>query len=75
MTIKEAIIKVLEDYPEGLDANAIYNEILDKGYYNFGANKPRDVVRIELERMCEGTSFSNSNKNKVLIYNIKDDIK
>jgi len=72
MTIKEAIIKVLENHPEGLDANDIYTEILANGYYNFGAKKPKDVVRIESERMCEGTSISDSNKNKVLVYNIKD---
>ena len=44
MTIADAIKKVLEKYPEGLTDKAIYEKIIENGYYEFGAQEPIKVV-------------------------------
>ena len=44
MTIKESILKSLEDINGLANAVEIYNQIIDKRYYEFGAKKPAAVV-------------------------------
>lgn len=51
MTIADAIKKVLEKYPEGLTDKAIYEKIIENGYYEFGAQEPIKVVAVELEHV------------------------
>ncbi|MDM1377709.1 hypothetical protein [Myroides marinus] len=44
MTIKESILKSLEDLNGLASASDIYNHILDKNYYKFGAKNPLGIV-------------------------------
>ncbi len=57
MTIIESIKTVLLQYPEGLTAKEIYNEIINKKLYVFGAKNPSAVVNGELRKHCEGIDF------------------
>ena len=51
-TVASCIRIVLKEYPKGLTANEIYNKIIEKNLYVFGAKNPRDVVRQEIRRHC-----------------------
>ncbi len=44
MTIKESILKSLEDINSLANASEIYKHIVNKGYYEFGAKKPIALV-------------------------------
>lgn len=45
MTIKEAILKSLEDLQKILTHNEIYEHIINKDYYNFGdAKTPASTI-------------------------------
>lgn len=44
MTIKESILKSLEDMNRLANALEIYKHIVSKGYYEFGAKKPAAIV-------------------------------
>lgn len=58
LTIKEAIIRVLENELHGMTAEQIYNKIIAEELYSFGAQNPQNVVRVELERACEKTNYT-----------------
>lgn len=58
LTIREAIIRVLENERNGMTAEQIYNKIIADGLYSFGAQNPQNVVRVELERACEKTNYT-----------------
>ena len=64
MTIREAIKTVLKDNNEGLTCAQIYQLIVDKKLYKFGAKNPQGVVNIELRRHCEGIDFPSAYKVK-----------
>ncbi len=57
MTIVEAIKEVLKDEPEGLSSADIYQRIIDKNLYKFGAKNPVGVVNGEIRRHCIGLEF------------------
>ena len=57
MTIIEAIKEVLKDEPEGLSSADIYQRIIDKNLYKFGAKNPVGVVNGEIRRHCVGLEF------------------
>lgn len=59
MTITDAIVKVLMENSKGLTAKQIYEKIVEKKYYNFGAKNPVGVVSIQLNRFCDGQQISN----------------
>lgn len=44
MTIKEAILKSLEELQKLVDSNEVVNHILNKGYYNFAGKTPASTV-------------------------------
>lgn len=67
MTIVDAIIKVLEKFPEGLTLEEIYDQIIKQDYYTFGAEDPKGVVLIQLKRFCEGQKISNPASIKYFI--------
>lgn len=81
MTITEAIIKVLQQNPQGLTSKEIYNEIVKNEFYDFGAQDPTSVVTVQLKRSCEGIKISNATPIKYFtvekdekgnsIYNLK----
>lgn len=64
MTINEAVSKVLAEYEDGLTAEEIYNKIVEKGLYKFGAQDPVAVVNIQICRSCEGKNYSHSSKKR-----------
>lgn len=51
-TIASCIKIVLKEHPKGLTANEIYNKIIEKNLYVFGAKNPRGVVNQEIRRHC-----------------------
>lgn len=57
MTIIEAIKAVLISEPEGLTSVEIYQRIIDKKLYQFGAKNPVGVVNGEIRRHCVGLDF------------------
>lgn len=72
MTITDAIIKVLNLYPDGLTAKQIYDEIISKKLYDFGAEDPVSVVTIQIKRYCENVKISNPSSIKYFIMTRSD---
>ena len=46
MTIKEAILLSLKDYPKGAIAREVYQNILDKGVFKFNSIKMRRIYTV-----------------------------
>lgn len=65
MTIVEAIKAVLNDVPEGLTAKEIYDEIIGRNLYSFGAKNPLGVVNSQIRRRCVGLDFPTAYPVKV----------
>jgi len=65
MTIHEAVSVVLSEYKDGLTAEEIYNRIIEKGLYKFGAKNPVNIVHIEISRRCKGVNYSNPSKERI----------
>lgn len=57
MTIIEAIKEVLKNEPTGLTSPEIYQRIIDKNLYHFGAKNPVGVVNGEIRRHCIDLDF------------------
>ncbi|WAT01764.1 HTH domain-containing protein [Rouxiella chamberiensis] len=51
MTIIEAIVNVLKEYGKPLSHKDIYDCIINKEYYSFGAKDPVAIVRGKLENI------------------------
>ena len=58
LTIREAIIRVLENELHGMTVEQIYNKIILNGLYSFGAQNPLNVVRVELDRACVNSNYT-----------------
>lgn len=58
LTIKEAVIRVLEIKQHGMTAEQIYREIIAECLYSFGAQSPQNVVRVEIDRACENSNYT-----------------
>lgn len=58
LTIKEAIVRVLETAPHGMTVEEIYNKIIAGGLYSFGAKKPIEIVRVQIERSCMNSNYT-----------------
>lgn len=58
LTIKEAIIRVLETAPHGMTVEEIYNKIIVDGLYSFGAKKSIDIVRGQIDRACVNSNYT-----------------
>ncbi len=65
MTIVEAIKAVLQQEPEGMTAKEIYDGIIEKGLYTFGAKNPVGVVNSQIRRRCIGLDFPTAYPVKV----------
>lgn len=65
MTILEAIKRVLSKHSEGLTSQEVYNEIINQGLYNFGAQQPVAVVNSQIRRRCIGLDFPSAFPVKV----------
>lgn len=57
MTIVEAIIEILKTHSVGMTSLEIYNSIVEKGLYSFGAKDPVGVVNAQIRRRCKGLDF------------------
>ena len=55
MTIKDAILKSLEDFPQGATAREVYKNIIDKSIFTFNkeAKTPGDTVSACLSTMIK----------------------
>lgn len=58
LTIKEAIIRVLEFEQHGMTTEQIYNKIIVDKLYSFGAQNPQNVVRVEIDRACVNSNYT-----------------
>lgn len=72
MTITDAVIRVLENEDEGLTLQQIYDKIIENNYYEFGAKKPLDALRIQIMRYCEDKTISFASDKKAFISEKKD---
>lgn len=57
LTIREAIIKVLQASQQGMTVKEIYDKIIENRLYSFGAQNPLNVVRNQILSACEGSNF------------------
>ncbi|OQB25827.1 MAG: hypothetical protein BWY11_00205 [Firmicutes bacterium ADurb.Bin182] len=57
-TIKEAVLKVLSDESRPMTADEIYDKIIKRGLYTFGAQNPVNVVRTTIEYACDNSGYS-----------------
>lgn len=58
LTIKDAIIRVLETSQRGMTVEEIYNKITADRLYSFGAQNPQNVVRVEIDRACVNSNYT-----------------
>jgi len=63
-TIIDAISKVLKESSTPLAVNVTYDRIVANDYYQFKAQDPLSVVRVELRRHCQGVDFPTASKKK-----------
>lgn len=63
-TINQAILKVLKDNGKPLYIKEIYSKIIENDLYRFNAQRPADIVRIQIRRHCDGLDFPSAHKNK-----------
>lgn len=67
MTIIEAIISVLKECNNPLSPKDIYDYIIDRKYYSFGAKDPLAVVRGEIRKHCYGVNFPSASPRKIFV--------
>jgi restriction system protein len=63
-TIIDAITKVLKDSNIPLSIKVIFDRIVANDYYQFKAQDPLSVVRVELRRHSQGVDFPTASKKK-----------
>ena len=64
-TITGAVSEVLKEKPEGMTAEEIYKEIVEKNYYEFHAQNPLNIMVIQIKRACEGVRISKERLVKI----------
>ncbi|UYG05542.1 restriction endonuclease [Halomonas sp. LR3S48] len=64
MTIVEAIKKVMQDVGKPLTYKEIYQEIIYKNLYRFGAKDPEALVNSKLRKHCLGLDFPSASPAK-----------
>lgn len=65
MTIVEAIVEVMKDDFNGMTDKEVYNAIIAKRLYTFGALDPVSAVRAKLRSHCAGLDFPSASNRKV----------
>lgn len=63
-TIIDAITRILIDSNIPLSIKIIYDRIVANDYYQFKAQDPLSVVRVELRRHCQGVDFPTASPQK-----------
>jgi restriction system protein len=64
LTIVEAAVEALVLLATPSSTKQIYSKILERQLYKFGAQDPVAVLRVQLERHCDRTSWSSEARNK-----------
>lgn len=64
LTIKEAILEVLNNSNVPLSSKSIFDTIIEHDYYRFKAEDPHYVVRTLIRRHCQGLDFPSSSPKK-----------
>jgi hypothetical protein len=59
LTIKEAVVSVLTEARDAMTADDIYDAIIKRSLYSFGAQNPINVVRTTIEYACDNSGYSN----------------
>ena len=63
-TILDSIEMVLSEHSDGLTSKEIYQEIIDKDLYHFGAQNPLSIVNGMVRRHCVGLDFPSAHALK-----------
>lgn len=71
LTIKDAVVTVLTEASQPLTANEIYDEIVKRRLYTFGAQNPVNVVRNIIESACDNSTYSEQNKASVTYFHFE----
>lgn len=58
LTIKEAIVKVLQLSNREMTVKEIYEMIIENHFYTFGAQNPLNVVRNQISGACQGSAMT-----------------
>jgi hypothetical protein len=58
LTIKDAVIRVLETSERGMTVEKIYKKIIADGLYSFDVQNPQDVVRVEIDCACVNSNYT-----------------
>ena len=58
MTIKQSAIDVLKSHKKSMFIVEIWEEIISKEYYHFGAKDSLSVLKIEIARSCDNMEYS-----------------
>lgn len=64
-TLANTIFNVLKQHPEGMTIQEIYDEIIKHNLYEFGAENPKGVTYITIQRRCIGSEISKQNSIKL----------
>ena len=64
ITIVDAIKTVLQDSSEGMTSQEIYNKIVERKLYTFGAKTPEAAVHAKLRIYCRDLDFPSSSPTK-----------
>lgn len=64
-TIAEAVKIVLQGTNDGLTDTEIYNEIVDRNLYEFGAKNPLSALSPAIRRSCTGVIISRPDNTKL----------
>ena len=63
-TITEAALEVLKSAEGTMSIQEVYHGIVDRSLYDFHAQNPMDVVRVELRKHSVGIDFPTASKKK-----------
>lgn len=68
MTILQAIITILKDYPGGLNKDQITEKIMNRNLYYFNTPTPSHIVYTEIRRHCQDVNIGSSRSEKFFYY-------
>jgi restriction system protein len=63
-TIRQAAIEVLKRRGKPLSAKEIYSVIVEEDLYRFNAERPDNIVQVEIRRHCVGLDFPTARSDK-----------
>ena len=64
-TIREAAIEALKRSGKPLTTKDIFNFIIENDLYRFNAERPEDIVKVEIRRHCIGIEFPTAKKTNI----------